>query len=130
MIMKRIALIMLTVFYMLPAIGFSINIHWCCNKISFVKITYLNEEKKCDCSKKKSSMKCCRNIHTIIKLTDNSKNESNFIAPSANFFLIPVFTVFKKISFNTLNNVILCAYHSPPPKCKHPIYLVYNVFRI
>ena len=57
--MKKIAIILLTAFYLLPAIGFSINIHWCADKISSVKINALSKNEGCACGSKMSRKGCC-----------------------------------------------------------------------
>ena len=128
--MKKIAIILLAFLYLLPAIGFSINVHFCGNKIQTVSVESVNK-KLCSCGSKMPKG-CCRNIHTVIKLTDNQNPSSstdltfnNFAKQLANnaFLHLGVFP-------DGFSAFIIPNYHAPPDINKLPVYLANCTFRI
>ena len=128
--MKREAIILVALLYLLPAIGFSINIHWCGNKIKAVNIATLNSS-TCSCGKK-MPMKCCKNIHQVIKLTDSQKATSQLIVSNKNLVKLFFGSSFQiqQIPNSQVNVFDFTNYHAPPFKSKLPVYLNCCVFRI
>lgn len=130
--MKKISIIFLTALYMLPAIGFTINIHLCSGKISSVNIHTLNKNGGCACTEKMPTKGCCKDIHTIIKLDSNQKVSAQLTIPKNHSgkeifgFLQSIQTCpFSGVAFiNSLN------YIPPSFNGKHPVYLNIRVFRI
>ena len=127
--MRRIVIILFTVIYILPAIGFSINVHWCGNKVSSITIE-TTQKNKCACGKK-MKQGCCKDTHTLIKLTDNQKVASTLTIPSSNPTEINVFIIPKTGLFFSQPKISGCTSdHAPPYISKQPVYLSCNVFRI
>ena len=119
--MKKIALILLTAFYMLPAIGFSINVHWCAGKISSVKFATIQND-NCACGKEMKKG-CCKDNHTIIKLTDNQKVTTTLGSPTANLSSIILFTIPKTgLLYSDAFFSDLIANHPIPLLSKQPVY--------
>jgi hypothetical protein len=127
--MKRVAILLFTVFYMLPVIGFSIDVHWCGNKVNSIKIVS-DKEEKCPCGKKMKNG-CCKDTHTFIKLTDNQKAGSTLTTFINHPLEISLFIISKTNLFSSRSEI--CNFsrdHAPPYKSKHPVYFACNVFRI
>lgn len=127
--MKKVAAIFLTILYLLPAIGFSIDVHLCGNKTQSIGINKLHGS-KCSCG---STMprNCCKDIHASIKLKDNHKASSQVLTPQTDFIkqlhgvLLPFNLVIAPVVVFNFSN-----YHSPPFKSKQPVYLDNSTFRI
>ncbi len=128
--MKRITIVLLTTLYLLPAIGFSINVHWCGGKASSVAIEVLNNG-KCACGKEMKKG-CCKDIKTIVKLTDNQKNTTQLTSPQNNQvkLLSEVSIITQQTSLSQATVISFTNYHSPPSNCKNSVYLSNCVFRI
>ena len=126
--MKRISLISLLFLYLIPAIGFSFNVHWCGGKVNSIKILSL-EDDACICGEK-LPLGCCKDVQTHIKLTDSYNAGSQISIPfNIDQNLIDQFTksvlTFQNSFFKDVSH-----YHSPPIKCKLPVYVRACVFRI
>lgn len=126
--MKRLITIFLVCFYLLPAIGFSINIHWCCNKISSISFGTPTPNK---CKACKATKNCCKDVHLVIKITDNQYGSSALVIhenhPDWN---IPIIN---EVAFSNLTQKSVfdfSSYHAPPYKSKQPVYLANSVFRV
>ena len=128
--MKRIAIILITLCYLLPAIGLSINVHWCGGKISSVKFQSITAP-ECRCGKKMLPG-CCKDFQTLIKLTDNQKAGSSFSFPKDFQTEIQQFTTASKtgLLYFELQTFDYFKDKVPPFKNKLPVYLVNKVFRI
>ncbi len=129
--MKRIVVIFLTLFYLLPAVGFSINVHWCGGKVSSVAIEIIGNE-KCDCGKEMKKG-CCKDIKTIVKLTDNQKRTTQLSVPQNNqvkHVSELSSLLVQQISLLQATAIRFTHYHSQPSNCKSSVYLSNCVFRI
>jgi hypothetical protein len=126
--MKRLIAIFLTIFYLLPAIGFSFNIHWCCKKISSFSIGAPQPDK---CKPCKAKSKCCKDAHLVVKITGSQYNSpsvilrANFIKQLATFINTTSSSLFRQDRVFDFTN-----YHAPPFKNKLPVYLANNIFRV
>jgi hypothetical protein len=127
---KKPAIILLCLLYILPAIGFSMDLHWCGKSVKLVTFDSAHE-KKCPCSKKMSSS-CCKDVHVSIKLSDNQKNASRVIAPSNDFVKHFNFAIclFVSLPASQVEAFDFADYHAPPFKSKQPVYLANSVFLI
>jgi hypothetical protein len=128
--MKKIAIILFVFLYLLPAIGFSIDVHFCGNKIQTVNVETINRN-LCSCGSKMPKG-CCRDIHTVIKLTDNQNPSSstdvifnNFAKQLANSAFLHLGVISDGFSIFIFPN-----YHAPPEINKPPVYLANCTFRI
>ena len=75
--MKKIAAIFLVFLYLIPSVGFSMDLHFCGGNVTGVSIQKALD-KDCVCGKKASS-KCCKEVHVEVKLDDSQKVASSLI---------------------------------------------------
>jgi hypothetical protein len=127
--MKKIAIILFTVFYLIPVVGFSINMHWCGNNLTSVKIG-TPFDTTCNSCQKGMQRSCCKNTSLLIKFSDN---QSKPVTSSQS--TINCFKIFTQLSVQLFTGVSYIAipfytYHAPPFKSKLSGYLSNNVFRI
>ena len=123
-------MILFILLYLLPAIGFSLDLHKCGKKIRVVSINAAHEN-KCPCGSK-MPLNCCKDVHISLKLSENQKNSSQIIIPGNIFFKhISYFVSFLVFDFSSPLFVFdFTNYHAPPFKSKQPVYLTNNVFII
>jgi hypothetical protein len=127
--MKKIAILILTFLYLLPAVGFSVNVHWCGNRAQTVELGFA-QNKKCSCGEKMVKG-CCKNTHTVIKLTANHHAASSIISPTnIVYHAIPVPFFYQGIFFEKVASFHVATDASPPGKNKLPVYLTTCTFRI
>lgn len=118
------------VFYLIPSIGFSIDVHWCGKKLKIVSFDAAHE-KNCPCSKKRAKG-CCKDVHVSLKLTDSQKTSTEVTSPSNGFVKHLTATIPCLISLSPRHNFVFnfSRYHAPPFKSKEPVYLLNSVIRI
>lgn len=128
--MKKIALILFTALYLIPAIGFSINVHWCGNNVSSVNLESFSKS-GCSCGIE-MPLGCCKDIKTVIKFSDTHSPASQTAITSnelvnqlADAILTVCYSNYKKETITNFSD-----YHAPPFKCKLPVYMSICVFRI
>ncbi len=128
--MRKVVATLLLFFYLIPAIGLSIDAHWCGKKVKIVAIDS-SHEKKCPCSKKMSKG-CCSDVHVSLKLTDSQKTSTEVTSPSNSFVKHITATIPCLISLSPRHNFVFnfSKYHAPPFKSKDPVYLLNSVIRI
>jgi hypothetical protein len=127
--MKRIALLFFAFLYLMPAVGFSINVHWCGKKINSVSIGHLKAD-NCPCGKK-MKRNCCSDFHTFVKLDDSHKAAPT-VSVAANKLTQPVtLAAFGVIQNNTLiRSFIHFDLYCPSVLCGPPVYLRCCNFRV
>ena len=128
--MRKLLSALLIFLYILPAVGFSMDIHWCGKKLKLVAFDSPHE-KKCPCKKEMPSG-CCKDAHVSVKLADNQKIPTQLTISNKSF--IKIFKAFISFSVPTLKSHALAfdftRYHAPPYKSKLPVYLANSIFRI
>lgn len=128
--MKKITIILLTVFYFSVASGITVSLHYCGGKFKEFSLFHSSNEEGC-CGSKKKSKGCCNEKTTVIKVKDNH-NPSNNVYLANNYAKIistciptQLFTIeSNSISYLTLK------FHSPPVLYDNPLYLKHQVFLI
>jgi len=125
--MKRFIAILVVLLYLIPSIGYSIDIQWCCNKISGISFSPIKPAKCGICATPK---KCCKHTHTVVKLKDNQHSSSQVkIALNAvNHITIPISSLV--FTYVSLNSSCLVKYRPPPLTGTTPIYLTTGVFKV
>lgn len=123
--MKRFIAILVTVFYLFPSIGYSIDIQWCCNKISGVSFSPVKTAKCNICTTPKH---CCKHTHIVVKIQD-SQHSSSTTEITVNTLSSPILSHF------VLPSSVVCLsyyinYRPPPLIGDQPIYLAGCVFRV
>ena len=116
---------------MVPAIGFSMDLHWCGNKVKLVSVDSAHK-KKCPCNKKMPPG-CCKDVHVSVKLIENQKAPSHLTIPNKSF--VKQVSAVGSLSVSTSSSQQVevfdfANYHAPPFKSKLPVYLAISVFRI
>jgi len=129
--MKKITVILLLFCYLIPAIGLSVNQHYCGGKLTSVSIL-ISDSHSCPCGKKTMNKDCCKDKTTIIKFKDtqnfSKKVASNF---SQTFkFLVQVFPVYNYNYPAVAFEKHLPFDHPPPLQKSEPLYLLNRVFLI
>ncbi len=128
--MRKILSFLLIFFYLIPAIGVSINAHWCGKKLSVVSVGSSHDD-KCSCSKKMSKG-CCSDATIAVKITDSQKATSQINFPSGIFTKQISSTVLLTFNFTDiqLKAFDFSRFHAPPFKSKQPVYLMNSVYRV
>ena len=132
--MKKFAVILLMLLYLLPNLGFSLSAHYCADELASWSLTE-NGGNICPCNNKPMKKDCCENKRVLIKSTADQKDSPieyldfsksfpiAFLGP--NFFSLPhKFYSFKNIKINNYS-----LFH-PPPLRQLPIYLLLSNFLI
>lgn len=129
--MKKAIVILLLFFYLIPAIGVSISVHYCCGKLASVSLTY-DQVGNCACGKKALKRKCCKTKNTIVKLKDVQKNSSQIILKSFKELKGQPALCSKQLLAYQNPTLFLADNVYPPPLSQtgKPLYLRLRVFRI
>lgn len=130
--MKKIGIVFLLFFYLIPVIGVTVSAHFCGGKLS--SISFISTDKHdCPCGSKAMKKNCCEDINTYIKLKNVQQKSllvsiNDFKQPVKNYFSnkSDIFNV-RKIS---VLNFLYSTFH-PPNSCNsYPLFLLNSVFRI
>ena len=128
--MKKIALILVTVVYMLSTFGIAVSEFYCCGKLKSISISF-NDEKQKDCKKAADNGGCCKTTHQYFKIKD-THIVSDAVSLSAKFFSI-IHTDFPSFEIsNTANgkNIISYTINAPPIHPGTPVYIFNCIYRI
>lgn len=128
--MKKVTIILLTVFYFAVASGVTVSVHYCGGKVKEFSLFHASNEEGC-CGTKKKSKGCCHEKAAFIKVKDNHNPSSSvYLANNyskiidaylpAQFFTIPS----KSVAYFVLK------FHSPPVLYDNPLYLKHKVLLI
>lgn len=122
---------MLITFYILIITGISVNLHFCCGSIKTIAFSTTLNENRC-CKSKKSTKGCCQNTTTLIKVKDKHFSGDTIKVRLARFDVIDlVSNQYYNSAIKSVNSdEFVINFHSPPPKCKTPIYLKNRVLII
>ncbi len=123
--MKRAVAILVAVFYLFPAVGYSIDIQWCCNKISGISFS---PAKTAKCNVCETPKRCCKHTHIVVKLKDN-QHSSSLTKISLNAPESPTLPYFVLPS-SVVGSAYYTEYRPPPLIGCQPIYLKNTVFRV
>jgi hypothetical protein len=123
--MKKVAAIFLTILYLIPSTGFSMDLHFCGSNVTNVSIQNA-QAKKCVCGKM-SSTKCCKEIHVEVKL-DASQKAASTLEVSKKVIEIKLFinNLFSSELFTASAQKNSFIYYDPLRSSslqKHPVYL-------
>ena len=84
--LKKSGAVLLTMLYVVTVLGFALNLHYCCNYISSVKINA--PAVNCGMDKVASKMKCCKNSQLQVKVKDaHQAEETSFLSQIFGFEL-------------------------------------------
>ena len=131
--MKKIAIILLMILYLIPTIGITVSSHHCGGKITSVSLKLLDFGHKCPCGKRPMKKNCCKDEAKTFKLKAEQQK-----AHQLAFKVFKTFTIqpalAESFTFCYQQPLVLkefsTAYHPPPDDVKHPLYIHHCVFRI
>jgi hypothetical protein len=112
---------------MLPAIGLSINLHWCGKKINSISFGS-TKSTQCPCGKKMAG--CCKDSQVVLKITDNQKAASVLISNNNPVAVVTFDRPGNSFAYSEVGNIYISNSHSPPITNKLPVYLICSTFRI
>ncbi|NNF01052.1 MAG: hypothetical protein HKN22_00060, partial [Bacteroidia bacterium] len=69
--MKRIAVIIFSIFYLIASVGVAINVHYCGGKISNIELS--TDKGLCCCEDAEGMSNCCDDEKVIFQLHDDQK---------------------------------------------------------
>jgi hypothetical protein len=127
--MKRTALILLMVVYLLSIAGIGVNRFYCCGKLASVSFTYGAADNSGKALGEKDN--CCKNENQIFKVKDSHMNVAAFEFSSLNPSLLPTITYFAFI--NPVNERSIYNHYSansPPIRPDIPFYALNCAYRI
>jgi hypothetical protein len=128
--LKRFVAILFTLFYIIPAIGVSLDIHKCGKKIKVISVNAAHEN-KCPCGTD-MPFDCCKDFHVKVKIQDSQKVSKS----SLDFRLseIKQFAFASDLKIAEPSSQVqvfdFSSYHAPPFKSKRPVYLTNSIFLI
>jgi hypothetical protein len=126
--MKRITAILVALIYILPSIGYSIDTHWCRGRMVTFSISAFRPAKCATCPVPK---KCCKNIHTVVKLKDmqHASGGIKVISGASTFNACGIYPLRQpNYAVSMPAHYIQCK--SPPKKDKQPVYLTNSIIRV
>ena len=125
--LKRSAIIALMMLYVVTVSGFALNLHYCFDRLSSVKI---DAQASCGKSLQTSKMKCCKDKHFEIKVNDTHQAGSPTFWGKFFTFGFPVLSFVNPL-FSPQDHFIQSLPERGPPRSPHvPIFLKNNIFRI
>ncbi|MDO3641477.1 hypothetical protein [Mucilaginibacter sp. L3T2-6] len=128
--MKRIALISLTVIYLLSALGISVSSFYCCGKLESTSISF-STAKKQDCKMAAGLPGCCKTKTLSFKVKDQHVG-SQALSLNANVFhaIIPVYIIADFSGYRFKPEYVAFNSHAPPDHAKAPVYILNCIYRI
>jgi hypothetical protein len=119
----------LLLLYVSGTAGLAISLHFCGKKISNIQVN--SSAKKSCCGKVKEDMKCCKDKHIQIKVSDEHASVAQLKVPQTNFlYLLP--QSINYIQVRAVPVALLAAepYRGPPGTETQSLIIKNQVFRI
>jgi hypothetical protein len=127
--MKRPALILLTIIYLLSCVGMGISRFYCCGKLASVTITYATADN--GGNKSAQSDNCCKHEIKSFKVKDSHFNVLSFsLNHSLPLIIAPYFQLDNEIVRKVLSAKIAYKSNAPPGRVAIPIYTRNCAYRI
>jgi hypothetical protein len=122
---KRTALILLTVIYLLSCVGIGVNRFYCCGKLASVTLTYVTA----DHTDNKGN--CCKHQIKSFKVKDTHVNVASFVLNDLSAVILPSLSTWNSIiPVNEQIAAIGYQSHAPPGNPAIPIYTLNCAYRI
>lgn len=132
--MKRVFTIFLLIFYLIPAIGVSVTIHYCEGKAVSTSISIgLSGNHKCPCGRKEMKKGCCHNETVVYQLDDaQQKAASTNIEPLKEIAQpFPACLIASHTPLFFIEDDVFSSYLPPPEDWRsEPIFLLHRVLVI
>ena len=126
--MKKLSLIVLAFLYLIPSIGFSVNAHYCGNKLASISLKA--SDATCACGSKKTKKNCCKNKTITVKISDTQQASHQIVIDFKTFQFQPLLVVAEELNFQNVTVVSTFYNHHPPDDIKQPLYILNRVFKI
>jgi len=130
--MKKITAILLMIFYLVPALGFSITTHFCGGDLLGVSLNVQDASKCSLCGSEKMSSDCCKTNTTVVKIKDTQSKDATLEISFIKNISKQLFSFSKE--FYSIQSVLMINFNSfgSPPNIliDYKIYLLNRVFRI
>ncbi len=129
--MKRAAIILLLICYLIPSIGIKVYAHYCGGKLSSVSLQ-VSKSKQCGCEDMEMDENCCKTKTCSISIKEVQEATPQLFTDFSKLFSATyVILLSNNTSLFTLGNEsVVYNNHHPPSQLKYPIYLCNRVFRI
>lgn len=129
--MKRVSIILLSLFYLVLATGISINFHYCGNKLKNIAILGTNAKKDC-CKSKKMKMGCCKEKTFVIYKVNDGYQDTRTVFSSQLFEQVTFVPSFEYTQIlNPARSLLLFPdFHTSPYRSSSPIYILNRTFRV
>lgn len=116
----------------MPAIGITISVHHCGNKITSVAFTHFDNDHDCPCGSKKMKKNCCTDETVLVKLEDGQQKTQETIfsfEKGVDFKSLQSYIIIPQIVSQPIYSKLYSPSH-PPNDIKVPPYIQHRVFRI
>lgn len=130
--MKKSALILLALFYLIISSGIAVSVHYCGGKLKYFSLFKAANENGC-CGKKKMSKRCCENKTTFVKVKDNHQLGSKISIPdnkSIEQLLARDFSVNNYFPVSCFERFAVPDSHASPDIVSCPTFLLNKSIRI
>ncbi|MGN6640379.1 MAG: HYC_CC_PP family protein [Mucilaginibacter sp.] len=126
--LKKPAIIMLMILYLGTVSGFVLNLHYCFNQLSSVKIDA--PVKDCTNGRETGKMKCCKDKHFEVKVKD--AHQTGSFSFGGKTFAVDLPKIFSENPVPSVQEVLIdkASYRGPPVAHAIPIFLQNRNFRI
>jgi hypothetical protein len=127
---KRIALISLTVIYLLSALGISVSSFYCCGKLESTSISF-NSAQKTMCKMATGMPGCCKTKTQLLKVKDQHVG-SQALSLNVNLFhaIIPAYSTLDFSVYSFKSEYFAFNSHAPPDWPQAPVYILNCTYRI
>ena len=128
--MKKLAIVLLTVVYMLSTVGVAVSQFYCCSKLKSVAFS-LNGSENNTSKKEIKEDGCCKTTQQYIKIKDVHLYADAVFSPAKHFLILHTgFPALDLIAFEKQQAVISNSINAPPLITTNPVYILNRVFRI
>lgn len=125
--MKKLALILITVVYMLSFVGMSVNQFYCCGKLSSESVSFLGGKQK----EANDASDCCKTTHQYLKIKDAHISSDYISNPEKHFsFVHTIFSLFESTIPANQQTFVRNNINAPPLLSGSPIYIFNCTYRI
>lgn len=130
--MKRIAAILLMIFYVVPVVGVTVSSHYCGSINTSVSYNPFDTSHKCLCGSLKMEDDCCKDKNSILKLNNDQHKAQQVtfnITNAADFYAI-IDLQYTLLSQSLSVDIGSYNTHHPPDDAKPALYIMHRVFLI
>jgi len=125
--MKKLALIFITLVYMLSVAGAAVNQFYCCGKLSSETVSLIGSGQK----ENNDARGCCKTTHQYFKVKDAHISSDHVSSPEKYFnFIQTNFPLIEILNFEKQKSFVANSINAPPLIPSNPIYIFNCTYRI